>query len=101
MEDVIYRRCAGIDVHKRMIMVCLRIGRKTQLREFGTLTHELREMVSWLKENGCQMAAMESTGSYWKPLYNIFEIEELPASVFPRPFQVAGRNCHAGSTSAF
>jgi len=81
MEDVIYERCAGIDVHKRMIVVCLRIGRETQIREFCTLTHELREMVAWLKENGCQMAAMESTGSYWKPLYNIFELEELPAMV--------------------
>ena len=37
-EESIYERCAGIDVHKRMIMVCLRIGRKTQVREFGTLT---------------------------------------------------------------
>ena len=81
MGDVIYRRCAGIDVHKRMIVACLRIGRKTQTREFGTLTHELREMTAWLKENGCQMAAMESTGSFWKPLYNIFEIEGLPAMV--------------------
>ena len=81
MADVIYERCAGIDVHKRMIMVCLRIGRKTQFREFGTLTHELREMTAWLKDNGCEMAAMESTGSFWKPLYNIFEIEGLPAMV--------------------
>ena len=81
MEDVIYERCAGIDVHKKKITVGLRIGRKTQVREFGTLTHELREMTAWLKENGCQMAAMESTGSFWKPLYNIFEIEELPAMV--------------------
>jgi hypothetical protein len=63
-EEVIYERCAGIDVHKRMIMECLRIGRKTQIREFGTLTHELREMTAWLKENGCEMAAMESTGSF-------------------------------------
>jgi len=81
MEDVIYERCAGIDVHKRMIAVCLRIGTKTQIREFGTLTHELREMTAWLKENGCQMAAMESTGSYWKPLYNLFEIEDIPAMI--------------------
>jgi transposase len=81
MEDVIYQRCAGIDVHKRMIAVCLRIGRKTQVREFGTLTHNLREMAAWLKENGCQMAAMESSGSYWKPLYNIFEAEDIPAMV--------------------
>ena len=80
-EDVIYERCAGIDVHKRMIVVCLRIGRKTELRTFGTLTHELREMTAWLKGSGCQMAAMESTGPYWKPLYNIFKLEELPAMV--------------------
>jgi transposase len=80
-EDVYYERCAGIDVHKRGIVVCLRIGRKDTLREFGTLTHELREMTAWLKDSGCQMVAMESTGSYWKPLYNIFETEGLPAMV--------------------
>ena len=81
MEDVIYERCAGIDVHKKKITVALRIGRKAQVREFGTLTKELRDMAAWLKENDCQMAAMESTGSYWKPLYNIFEIEEIPVMV--------------------
>jgi transposase len=80
-EESIYERCAGIDVHKKMIMVCLRIGRKTQVREFGTLTCELREMADWLKENDVQMAAMESTGSYWKPLYNVFEQEGIPAMV--------------------
>jgi transposase len=80
-EESIYERCAGIDVHKKMIMVCLRIGRKTQIKEFGTLTCELREMAAWLKENDVQMVAMESTGSYWKPLYNIFEREGIPAMV--------------------
>jgi len=80
-EEVYYERCAGIDVHKKLLVVCLRIGRKSEVREFGTLTHEIREIVAWLKENGCQMVAMESTGSYWKPLYNIFEQEGLPAMV--------------------
>ena len=79
MEGVIYERCAGIDVHKRKITVALRIGGKVTIREFGTLTNELREMTVWLKENDCKMIAMESSGSYWKPLYNIFELEELPA----------------------
>jgi transposase len=79
MEDVIYERCAGIDVHKKMIAVCLRIGRKTEAREFGTFTQELREMTVWLKENDCEMAAMESTGSYWKPLRNVFELEGVRA----------------------
>jgi len=80
-DEVYYERCAGIDVHKNLLVVCLRIGRKTEIREFGTRTHEIREVVAWLKDNGCQMAAMESTGSYWKPLYNIFEQEGLPAMV--------------------
>ena len=80
-DEVYYERCAGIDVHKNLLVVCLRIGRKTEVREFGALTHEIREMIVWLKENGCQMVAMESTGSYWKPLYNIFEQEGLPAMV--------------------
>ena len=80
-EEVYYERCAGIDVHKKLLVVCLRIGRKTEVREFGTLTHEIRELVAWLKDNGCQMSAMESTGSFWKPIYNIFEQEGLPAMV--------------------
>ena len=79
--EVYYERCAGIDVHKKLLVVCLRIGRKSEVREFGALTHEIREIVAWLKTNGCQMAAMESTGSFWKPLYNILEQEGLPAMV--------------------
>ena len=81
-EDTLYyERCAGIDVHKNLLVVCLRIGRKTESREYGTTTGEIREIVKWLKSNQCQMAAMESTGSYWKPLYNIFEQESLPAII--------------------
>jgi len=80
-DALYYERCAGIDVHKKLLVVCLRIGRRTESREFGTTTGEIREIVAWLKANGCQMVAMESTGSYWKPLYNIFEQESLPAMV--------------------
>jgi transposase len=80
-DTLYYERCAGIDVHKKLLVVCLRIGRRTESREFGTTTSEIREIVAWLKSNGCQMVAMESTGSYWKPLYNIFEQEGLPAMV--------------------
>ncbi len=80
-DTLYYERCAGIDVHKKLLVVCLRIGRKTESREYGTTTGKIREIVKWLKENGCQMVAMESTGSYWKPLYNIFEQENLPAMI--------------------
>jgi transposase len=79
--EVIYERCAGIDVHKKNTTVCLRIGRMAEVREYGTITRELRELTDWLKENNCEMVAMESTGSYWKPLYNIFEEEGMPAMV--------------------
>jgi len=80
-EDVYYERCAGIDVHKKFLVVCLRVGRKAETRNFGTLTHELRELAGWLKGNACQMAAMESSGPYWKPVYNVFEQEGLPVMV--------------------
>lgn len=80
-DTLYYERCAGIDVHKKLLVVCLRIGRRTETREYGTNTGEIREIVRWLQENGCQMTAMESTGSYWKPLYNIFEQENIPAMV--------------------
>ena len=67
-EEVYYERCAGIDVHKKLLVVCMRIGRKTEVRSFGTLTHEIREMIAWLRANGCQMAAMESKSSQCRSL---------------------------------
>lgn len=79
--DVKYERCCGIDVHKKMIVACLIRGGKQELRKFGTATKELRELSAWLLEAGCQMIAMESTASYWKPLYNIFELSGLDAMV--------------------
>ncbi len=79
--EVVYTRCCGIDVHKKMIVACFRDGRKKELREFGTLTSELRQLTEWLLENNCEMIAMESTASYWKPLYNLFELSGLPAMV--------------------
>jgi len=45
------------------------------------LTRELRKMVGWLKVENCQIVAMESTGSFWKPLYNIFELEGMEAII--------------------
>ena len=80
-NEVYYERCAGIDVHKKLLVVCLRIGSKSEVRRFGTLTQDIRKMVEWLKSNGCQMTAMESSGSYWKPIYNIFEQEGFPVMV--------------------
>ena len=80
--EVVYERACGIDVHKREIVVCLITGqRKMVTKKYGTLTKELREMVEWLKSEKCQIVAMESTASFWKPLYNIFELEGMEAMV--------------------
>jgi transposase len=76
--EVIYERCAGLDVHKKTVVAC-RVeskgsGRKEQeTRTFGTATAQLLELVDWLTEWGSTHVAMESTGEYWKPVYNLLE----------------------------
>lgn len=79
--DKIYDKCCGIDVHKKLIVACFRQGNKQEIREFGATTRELLELADWLKEGNCEMVAMESTASYWKPLYNILESSDLKAMV--------------------
>ena len=80
MEKV-YDKCCGVDIHKKLIVACFKQGRKQEIREFGATTRELLEMTQWLEEGGCEQAAMESTASYWKPLYNILESAGLGAMV--------------------
>ena len=73
----VYDNCCGIDVHKKLIVACFRKGNEQELREFGATTRELLELADWLKSGNCEMIAMESTASYWKPLYNVLEASEL------------------------
>ena len=77
----IYDNCCGIDVHKKLMVACFIHGRGQEIREFGATTRELLEMADWLQQGNCEMIAMESTGSYWKPLYNILESVGLNAMV--------------------
>lgn len=79
--DKVYDICCGIDVHKKLIVACLRNGNKNAIREFGATTRELLSLADWLKKSDCKMIAMESTASYWKPLYNILESSGLNAMV--------------------
>jgi len=79
--EVVYRRCCGIDVHKKIIAACLNISGKQVLREFGTTTGEIKVLANWLLKSECEMIAMESTGVFWKPLYNLFELMGLEAIV--------------------
>ncbi len=77
----IYDKCCGIDVHKKLMVACFVHGNKQEIREFGATTRELLTLADWLQQSNCQMVAMESTASYWKPLYNILESSDLDAMV--------------------
>lgn len=70
---VVHWTCCGLDVHKDSITACLIAkGRKT-IRAFGTMTDDLLALLDWLLKANCMFVAMESTGVYWKPVYNILE----------------------------
>jgi transposase len=75
--EVIYSRCAGLDVHKESVVACVRIaeGGKVQreVRTFGTTTRELLELSDWLSSHECTHVALESTGVYWKPVWHVLE----------------------------
>jgi transposase len=75
MMDVMHERCAGLDVHKTKIVACVRltIGGKVnrECRTFDTTTAGLLALLAWLTDSGCTHVAMEATGVYWKPVWNI------------------------------
>lgn len=76
--DVTFDRCCGLDLHKRSVTACRMLpgadGTPTQeIRTFGTMTAELLALGDWLAEGGVTHVAMESTGVYWKPVWNLLE----------------------------
>jgi transposase len=76
--DVMYERCAGLDVHKKSVVACrVRVlsdgGKEHEISTFGTTTAQLLALLDWLQAWECSHVAMESTGEYWKPVYNILE----------------------------
>ena len=81
--ETMYSVCCGLDVHKRSVTACLRQqsgagGRVVEeCRDFLTTTAGLEALGQWLAERGCMAAAMENTGVYWKPVYNLLE-ERVP-----------------------
>lgn len=75
---LMYERCAGLDVHKKTVVANRRRINKqgeveSETQTFGTTTGELLQLLDWLLTWDVQMVAMESTGVYWKPIYNLFE----------------------------
>jgi transposase len=97
--EVMHERVAGLDVHKAMIVACVRIvaGGKIgrECRTFDTSTTGLRALLAWLVASGCTHVAMEATGIYWKPVWNILsdgEFELIVANAgISRTFPAARR----------
>lgn len=76
--EILHLQCAGMDVHQESIVVCVlntsEDGQvESETRTFGTMTKHLFEMLKWLESKSVSHVAMESTGIYWKPVYNILE----------------------------
>jgi len=76
--EVKYERCCGLDVHKRSVVACvIRPGSDErsvkETRTFDTMTEDLEALSRWLSESGVTHVAMESTGVYWKPVYNLLD----------------------------
>lgn len=76
--QVVYERACGIDVHKKIIVVCVLLTQadgtvQRHIRTFSTMTAELLACVDWLESLQVQMVAMESTGVFWRPLFNLLE----------------------------
>jgi len=75
--EVLHECCCGLDVHKKSITACIITSKGKEIRTFTTMTRNLIELVDWIKSNRCSHVAMESTGDYWKPIYNLLEPENL------------------------
>ena len=75
--QVVYERCCGLDVHKKSVTACCITTAGKEIRTFGTMTHELLQMADWIESHGCTHVAMESTGVFWKPIYNLLEASEM------------------------
>jgi transposase len=76
--EVVYASCAGLDVHKKKILACVRVANQRgsverQVKTFGTTTGELMVMSDWLRSHAVTHVAMESTGIFWRPIYAILE----------------------------
>jgi transposase len=71
--DIVFERCAGLDVHKRTVVACVLTPHTKEVRSFGTVTAELLRLADWLQEQDVSDVAMESTGVYWQPVHNVLE----------------------------
>jgi transposase len=79
--QVLFEHCCGLDVHKKSVTACAITPEGKEIQTFGTMTGDIIALVDWIKSKGCSHVAMESTGVYWKPLYNLLEVEQIETLV--------------------
>ncbi|MGN8769881.1 IS110 family transposase [Paenibacillus barengoltzii] len=79
--DVVYTHVCGLDVHKKNVVACVITPETKEIRTFSTMTDDLILLVDWIKSKGCTHVAMESTASFWKPIYNLLELENIQTLV--------------------
>lgn len=75
--EIVFERCAGLDVHKKTVVACAITPEGKETRTFGTVTEELLKLSDWLQQQGVADVAMESTGVYWQPVHNVLEDQGL------------------------
>jgi transposase len=97
MINAAIERCAGIDVHKKFLAVCVMVGPldaepHVERRRYGTTVAELNELREWLRGHDVSHVVMESTGSYWKPVFNV--LEEAVKVYLANPQEVKNRKGH-------
>jgi transposase len=94
MIEAVLERCAGIDIGKKWLAVCVMTGPangevRSEIRQFGTTVGDLQRLRDWITSEGCTDVVMESTGSYWKPVFNVLEGHVRVA--LANPFEVKAR----------
>jgi transposase len=97
MISAAIERCAGIDVHKKFLAVCVMVGPlegepRIEKRRYGTTVAELNDLREWLRSQGVTHVVMESTGSYWKPVFNV--LEDAVRVYLANPQEVKNRKGH-------
>ena len=97
MISAAIERCAGIDVHKKFLAVCVMVGPlegepRIEKRRYGTTVSELNDLREWLQSQAVTHVGMESTGSYWKPVFNV--LEEAVRVYLANPQEVKNRKGH-------
>jgi transposase len=97
MIAAVIERCAGIDIGKTFLVACVMVGPadgepRTEQRTYGTTNADLAKLLEWLLEERCTHVALESTGSYWKPVFNI--LENRLTVVLANPEDVKARKGH-------